>query len=240
MAVGGTTGQVLAKVSATDFDTHWVNQSGGDVAALEAEIAAARGDRTALDLRIGTISNFASPNAGAVVVGSYYDNAFHALNTVTLVGAANRVEMVPFYTSQRMRIDEIGVSLTVAAAGAFGRCFIYGSDATGWPYDLLFEGASDLEFDTTGFKAHSLDFTFDSGRQYWLGFRNSGSGTIRALNLGSSVNLGLNAATGNNYLNVIRNSIAFADPLPAIWSFVETERFVSGSVPSIRMRAAAV
>lgn len=40
---GGTTGQVLAKASGTDYDTEWVEQTGGggapvDVAALQAQI----------------------------------------------------------------------------------------------------------------------------------------------------------------------------------------------------------
>jgi hypothetical protein len=210
---------------------------GGDTSALETEIAEARGDRSDLNKRISTISNFASPNAGGVIVGQYYDNAFQGTASATLAGAANRIDMAPFYTSQRLRIDQLGVAVSTAAAGAFGRCFIYGSDEAGWPSELLYEGDGDLNFDTTGYKPHSLDFTFDAGRQYWLGVRYSSTGTIRAVNAGSAVNLGVNGAAGSNYFTVVRRTLAFATPLPANWNFVTGDRVANVAPPSIRMRA---
>lgn len=208
--------------------------------AIEAEIIAARGDRSSMDLRISTISNFASPNAGGVIVGQYYDNAFQGTASATLAGAANRVEMAPFYTSQPLRINQIGVAVSTATASALMKCFIYGSDANGWPDDLLYEGDTNLDVGTTGYKSHTLDFTFDSGRQYWLGRRCSSTGTIRAINTSSAVNLGVNGAAGSNYFTVLRRTITYATALPANWNFVTGDRVANVGPPSIRMRAAAL
>lgn len=207
--------------------------------ALAAEIAGARGDRSALALRLATISNFASPNAGGVIVGQYYDNAFQGTAATTLAGAANRVDMAPFYTSVPLRIDQLGVAVSTAVASALGRCFIYGSDADGWPDDLLYEGDSNLDFGGTGYRSHTLDFTFDSGRQYWVGVRHSSTATVRAINVSSAVNLGAFSSTGTTYFTMVRRTLTFATPLPAEWAFVASDR-TSANPPSIRMRAAAL
>lgn len=59
--VGGADGQVLAKASATDFDTEWVDQTGGggtgDVtqAELDAETAARAAADSALDTRVDAL-----------------------------------------------------------------------------------------------------------------------------------------------------------------------------------------
>lgn len=212
----------------------------GDTAlaeALTAEIAEARGDRSSLNLRISTISNFASPNAGGIIPGQYYDNAFQGTGSATAAGSANRVEMAPFYTSQTLRIDQIGVAVSTASAGAFMKCFIYESGADGWPNELLYEGDTNLDVGTTGFKFHALDFTFDSGRQYWLGVRYSGAGTIRTINVSSAVNLGINGNAGSNYFTALRRTITYANPLPANWDFVNGDRAANVTPPSIRMRA---
>lgn len=68
MASGGTTGQVLAKKSNTDYDTEWVNQSGGG-AAVWGSITGDLDDQTdlkdALDAKQDVISNLATIESGA-------------------------------------------------------------------------------------------------------------------------------------------------------------------------------
>lgn len=68
MAAGGTTGQVLAKKSNTDYDTEWVNQSGGG-AAVWGSITGDLDDQTdlknALDAKQDVISNLATIESGA-------------------------------------------------------------------------------------------------------------------------------------------------------------------------------
>jgi len=214
------------------------NLTPSELLALRDEIIAARGDRSLLGERIGTISNFASPNAGGIVVGRYYDNAFHSANNAANTGSANRVIMGPFYTSAPMRIDQIGVTVHTNNTSS-GRCFIYGSGDDGWPDDLLFEGETDLAFNTTGYKSHSIDFTFETGRQYWLGLRHSGAGAILALAAATSVNLGPSSATANTYISSILATIDFTTPLPLNWDFTPTH-LNALTPPSIRMRAAAL
>lgn len=221
-----------------------VDASGGvpqeDFDALAAEVSAARGDRSALDLRISTISNFASPNAGGVIVGQYYDNAFHAQATGVLAGAAGRFDLAPFYTSVPLTIDQIGVAVSTGVGGALIRCAIYGSDSNGWPDGLLFYGGSDLDCSTTGFKFHDMTsslFTFDSGRQYWLGVHSSSSAAIRRISVNVSPSLGVNGASGTNYFTILRRTVTYASGAPDPWNFVAAERAVVNP-PSIRMRAA--
>lgn len=208
--------------------------------ALDAEIAAARGNRSALADRISTISNFASPNAGGIVVGGYYDNSFHGAVATAVPGPAGGAEMAPFYTSERMRIDQIGVFVSPLITGALGKCFIYGSGINNWPDNLLFEGSDDLLFSTTGYKSHSLDFTFDSGRLYWLGVHQSSNSTLRRVNTNSAVNLGLSGPAATTYYTVIRRVIEYGTPLPASWNFLPSDRVANVPPLSIRMRAAAL
>ena len=206
---------------------------------LEAEVADARGDRGSLDRRISTISNFASPNAGGIVVGSYYDNAFHGTANATLIGVANRLDLAPFYTSQPLRIDQIGTLVSTAATGTELKLVLYGSTDEGWPEDLLFESMP-LSAATTGHKFDTLDFTFDSGRQYWLGVRHSGAPTLRTLNLSTVVNLGCTSATAQTYFTLLRRTVPFADPAPDPWNFQPSDRLANTTPPAIRMRAAAL
>jgi hypothetical protein len=215
----------------------WASQS--DFTSLQSEIIAARGDRSNLNLRISTISNFASPNVGGNIVGQYYDNAFQATGSGTLAGVANRLDLAPFYTSSKLRIDQIGIAVSTAVASSLAKVVIYSSDSDGWPDTLLYEGDSDLDCSTTGYKFHTLDFTFDSGRQYWLGVRYNSNQTIRAVQASSAVNLGVNGSNGGNYFTILRKTVNYTDPTPATWSFVATDR-VSLNPPSIRMRAAAL
>lgn len=224
----------------TALDSKAAASVGTDVGTLATEIEAARGDRSSLALRLATISNFASPNAGGVIVGRFYDNAFQGANSGTGAGAAGRVEMSPFYTSVRLRIDQIGVAVSTGVASSLLRCFIYGSDADGWPDELLYEGGADLSGATTNsFVFHTLDFTFDSGRQYWLGVRFSSTTTLRTIANGSMPNLGLAASNGSTYATMLRRTVAFATPLPASWGFV-TGDLSAGNPSSVRMRAAAI
>jgi hypothetical protein len=216
------------------------NLTPSQLVALVEEVVAARGSRSNLNNRISTISNFASPNAGSNIVGQYYDNAFHGAGRTTLAGAANRLDMAPFYTSTPLRIDQLGVGVSTAQAGSLMRCFIYGSGDDGWPDDLLYEGPSDLSGAATGYVNHTLDFTFENGRQYWMGVRWSGTTTVRAIPLSSAMNLGANGSNATQYFTTIRRTLAFATPLPANWNFVAGDRSANVAPPAMTFRAAAL
>lgn len=231
-------GRIAVALSAGTYETFAKEaEAGGDISALQSEIATARGGRAALGDRLSVISNFASPNAGGVVIGQYYDNAFHASGAATLAGAANRIDLSPFYTSAPMTIDQIGVAVSTGAAAAQGKVVIYASGATGWPSTLFFESGA-LDFATTGFKSETLDFTFQSGTQYWVGVRHSSTATLRAVAIASSPNIGLLTSAATTYGTVLRRTLTFADPAPAVWNFVNGDRVAAINPTSIRFRAA--
>ena len=187
---------------------------------------------------VAIISNFASPNGGGYVPGQYYDNSFHAAASSNLAGAANRVEMAPFFVSESVTIDRLGVAVQpTAVASSLLRCFIYGSNSQGWPDQLLYEGASDLSGAAVAYVAHTLTFSFNTGIQYWLGVRYTSNTTIRGVNLSSSVNLGLSTAAGTTYATKILRAITFANALPQSWAFQASD-LETGVCPSIRFRAA--
>ncbi|MDO5606482.1 MAG: hypothetical protein Q4G25_15105 [Paracoccus sp. (in: a-proteobacteria)] len=190
--------------------------------------------------RIGVISNFASPAAGGVVSGRYYDNAYHATNAGAQAGAVNRADVFPFFVSSPFAVDAIGVVVTAAAAGGLGRCFIYDAGDDGWPDKLLWEADSNLDFGATGHRQHLLPdpFVFDRGRAYWLGLRHSSTAAVRSVVASSCVNLGLAGPTGSTYFTACRRIIPFSDPLPSKWGFSAGELVASAGVPSVRMRAA--
>jgi hypothetical protein len=186
---------------------------------------------------VAIISNFASPNVGGYVVGQYYDNSFHAAASGVIAGAANRAEMSPFFVSESVTIDQIGVSVSTAVAGSLLKCFIYGSNSQGWPDQLLYEGSDDLSGAAVAYVGHTLDFSFNTGIQYWLGVRYSANTSVRGVGLSSLGNLGLSTASGTTYDTKVLRNITFANALPQSWAFQDSD-LNTGICPSIRFRAA--
>jgi hypothetical protein len=186
---------------------------------------------------VAIIGNFASPNAGGHVVGQYYDNSFHAAGSGVTAGAANRAEMSPFFVSERVTIDQLGVAVHSSVAGSLLKCFIYGSNSQGWPDQLLFEGDDDLSGAAVAYVSHTLDFSFNTGIKYWLGVRYSANTTVRGVGLSSLGNLGLSTAAGTTYDTKVLRTIPFANALPQSWEFQASD-LATGLCPSIRFRAA--
>ena len=187
---------------------------------------------------VAIISNFASPNAGGYIPGQFYDNAFHAVPPQNLAGAANRAEMSPFFVSENLTIDQLGVAIQpTAIASALLRCFIYDSTSQGWPDQLLYEGDTDLSGAAVAYVAHDLDFSFNTGIQYWIGVRYSSNTTIRGINFASCCNLGLSTGASASYETKVLRNIPFANALPQSWAFQDSD-LGTGVCPSIRFRAA--
>jgi hypothetical protein len=186
---------------------------------------------------VGVFGNFASPNAGGYVVGRYYDNSFHANNSQTITGAANRVEMSPFFVSESLTIDQLGVSVSTAVAGSLLKCLVYDSNSHGWPDQLLYEGGNDLSGAAVAYVSHTLDFSFNTGIKYWLGVRYSDNTTVRGVGRTSLGTLGLSDAEGTTYDTKVLRNISFANALPQSWAFQPSD-LNTGICPSIRFRAA--
>lgn len=186
--------------------------------------------------QLGTVSNFVSPNAGGIVAGQYYDNSFHGTASSTLIGAANRIELAPYYTSSSLAIDRIGTVVSTAVAASLIKVVIYSADANGWP-DLLLYETGELSAATTGLKEETLAFTFLSGVQYWVGVRHSATATLRCINVSSAVTLGLTSATSTSYATVLRRTLTFATAATSPWVFTNSDRVANVKPPSIRFRA---
>lgn len=217
------------RANAIDFDVYEATMD--DVAEAHA------GART-LNERITAVAAYASPNAGAFLVGAYYDNSFHAGALTTLAGAANRVEMAPFVSAVPLIIDQLGIAVSAAAASSQLKCFIYSSDENGWPDELLYEGDTNLDGSTTGYKWHSLQFRFEAGKRYWVGVRCSSTASYRAIPLASALSLGLSGSNATSYFTVIRRTLTYGTALPASWGFTSSDLVAGITPPSIRMRGA--
>lgn len=205
------------------------------LATLQAEIAEARA-------QLSAVSAFAAPNAGGIVPGRYYDNATTSAPNVSYTSAVDRVEMTPFITPRQLRVDQIGFAVATAGSAAYGRAFAYEAGADGWPSDLLFEGATDLDLNSVNFRGHTLasPITFEANRVYWVGWRFGAATTyavLRGLGVSSAPNLGLAGSSNNTYCSVLRRTIPFATRMPATWGFVESDMGANIVPPSIRMRA---
>jgi len=192
---------------------------------------------TALTSRISTISNFASPNAGGVVVGQYYDNSFQGSASGTLIGAANRIDLAPYYTSVDLPIDRIGCGVSTAVAASLFKIVIYNSESNGWPSTLAYE-SGDLSGATATFAEATLSFTFLKGTQYWVGVRHSSTCTLRTVAVASAVNLGLTSNNAANYATVLRRTLTYATAATSPWNFTNADRVANITPPSIRFRAA--
>lgn len=206
----------------------------GSELVLDSQV---RGGASSLSERLGTISNFASPNAGGVVTGQYYDNSFQGTASSTLAGAANQIDLAPYYTSVTLPIDQIGAAVSTAVASSQFKIVIYDADASGWPNNLLYETAA-LSSAATGYFSETLSFTFQSGRIYWLGIRKSSTATFRTINVSSAVNFGLTSSSASNYATILRRTVTFANAAPDPWVFTNTDRTANITPPSIRFRAA--
>lgn len=208
---------------------------------VRQEVIDARGSRSSLNLRISTISNYASPNAGGVIVGDYYDTSFHAANTGTVAQLANRLQMSPFFCSTPFSIDQLGIAITTAGtAGTLARCCIYSSNGDFFPDALEYSGALELDVSTTGYKAHTLSFTFESGRAYWIGVNGSGSFTMRGMPSTSCVNFGMTNPDSATYRKGIqRTSVSSGSALPDPFTFTSADlNDIGTAIPTFRMRAA--
>jgi hypothetical protein len=195
-----------------------------------------RGGALSTKERINTISNFASPNAGGVISGQFYDNSFHGGASGTLASRANGFDLAPYYTSTPITIDTIGCSVSTGSASSLFKIVIYSSSINGFPENLLYE-SGDLSSAAAGFFGATLNFTFQSGTQYYLGVRTSSTSTLRTIPITSAVNMGLLSSSATSYTTILRRTITYATAAPAIWNFVNADRIANITPPSIRFRA---
>jgi hypothetical protein len=119
--------------------------------------------------------------------------------------AANGRYLTPFTTQEPMIIDAIGFQNNASATTV--KFAIYEASANGSP--------SILRAETTAATAaasvvvlHTLNFTFEAGKQYWLQIRTLGSILLPVINHGAPI-IGINNAQ-NNYYSGIQTTLTFA------------------------------
>lgn len=192
-----------------------------------------------VDDKLTLYARFSSPLALGPVSGQFYDQSIDATGPGTLTGAANRLDLSPFFAPVDFTVDQIGVSVSTGVGSAVGRCVVYASTTGGWPGARLFYGAADLDFSSNAYVAHTIAspfFTFTADTLYWVGVHQSSTATLRTGSLGGSLNLGVNGSNGTSYFNILRRSVTYASGAPDPWTFVSSDR--ANALPvSIRMRA---
>ncbi len=176
----------------------------------------------------------------ALIAGGYYDNADRAVVSATLATGANALTLAPFWPAMGAAIDNIGVAIATATAGALFHIVIYGAGADGWPGNKLYE-SSDLSAALTGYVgATPLGFSgFAGGAGYWLGLLASANFVVRAISQAATAPLGLSNGAGTAYNSVLRKAVQFGPGMaPATWVYIDSERQPI-TPPSIRFRVAA-
>ena len=186
---GGTTGQVLAKNSGTDYDTHWVTGGGGGSVATDAlfdakgDLPVGTGADTADRVAVGSDGQvlvadstqtagvkWAANNAGGgdyFRSGYYYTGATPA-SVTTLATATPRLHFTPFIVPARRSFDRIGINVSTAATGGSGGTLSFGIYGTtdGSPGTLIMN-TSTISSESTGSKEMVIAQTLDPGL-YWL------------------------------------------------------------------------
>ena len=196
LPTGGTAGQVLAKIDGTDFNAEWITTSSGGGSGS------------------GTPTHVVIPPRTGYIVSP----AANATAIVTGTASANRLTLIPFIPNNTITSSELSINVSTAAAGSLARILIF-SNLNGVPDTKLYESAS-LDCSTTGIKAASTSFTFNSGTIYWIGVHsNQGGAVYRAFSPNSL--LPISYASVGGLANVIWIVMSYAlGSLPSQIDFV--------------------
>jgi hypothetical protein len=152
----------------------------------------------------------------------------------TVPVAANFLYASPMAIQHPVNINQIGVEITTAAAGATQlRLGLYRADADGEPGALVY-GSAPLAADTTGPKTESISpaKTLEPGL-YWLAIASNGSPTVRAISPSMTL-WGLTSLGDSSHDVRVDRSFPFAT-LPDPWG---TPSNWSASVPNMMVRIA--
>ncbi len=169
--------------------------------------------------------------------GAHIDQSTTANAPTTLAAVENRVYLSPFFVTDAIEIDRIGVSLSATDPAARIRLGIYSSDSRGRPDSLAFSSA-DMNASATGYLFESLTFTFKASSIFWLAFHSVFTPTPRSIPVNGQRSLGLGTGVnGTAYMTCIHRTVTYASGLPSAWGHLNSE-LVSAVMPSIRMRVA--
>lgn len=169
--------------------------------------------------------------------GRWFDQCLLSAAHATLTGVAGRVDVCGLLRPFDVAINQAGVEVTTAVAAATGRVVIYGATSAGVPGPLLYLGTEDLDLSTVGFKFHTLAFTFQAGKLYYVGFMHGSTAVIRAIQGYSLPAFGLASSTAASPLSVLSQTVTYPNA-PAEFAFDASAHLATRAAPSVRMRVA--
>ena len=177
---GGTTGQVLSKVSDTDFDFEWVNNAGGGGGVTSVNTRTGDVVLTSIDVNLGNADNTSDANkpvSTATQTALDFKIPFIYLSPQTLTDAAtiaydvdNGVNAIVTITADRTL-----AAITNAAAGQSGALTVIQGGAGGWTLTLdasqtdLLGTLADIAALATGEEAEIAWRTIDGANfKFWI------------------------------------------------------------------------
>jgi hypothetical protein len=140
--------------------------------------------------------------------GAFIGNEVGGVTLSTLAQTANRIVGTPKSFPRDTQVDQLGVSVSTAVAGALFRVQIYDTDADGRPTTLLVESA-DISGATaaTVFATLGATFTFLAGKTYFIAVHSSANATLRTISTTGVVGFSWsNAATPAQYIALVRTA----------------------------------
>lgn len=117
-------------------------------------------------------------------------------STITDVPAVNTVRYMPFLVNgATLTLDQMAISVQIAAASSFVRVGIYAADTDWQPTTLVVDGGA-LDTSTTGQKTASISTTLPPGRYLMAMNATVGTPTLRGFRGGHAL-IGYNATLSN-------------------------------------------
>ena len=209
-----------------------------DLVANITEVQDARFSQSTLANNIGAHSLRLDNHKTAKRSGQWYDNSNQGQSLGSTAGAANRMDLAPYFVGRDFEIDRFAIMVTTANAGSQVKVVIYTSDFEGWPDILIYESIA-LDTSTTGAKEVTVDppLYMDRGKQYWFGVRHSSNPSIRTITASTSATLGMTNSSSSANFTITRRTVLFADPAPNPYDFPNNSGLGSNqNSPSVRFR----
>lgn len=151
--------------------------------------------------------------SGTHIPGKLYDTATAQTNGMNnFNSAANGRYLTPFTTQETMVIDAIGFQNNASSTSV--KFAIYEASANGSPAVLRVETTSQTAAASV-VVLHTLNFTFEAGKQYWLQIRTLASILLPTINHGAPI-VSMNTAM-NSYVSGIQSPLTFATPTEAFF-----------------------
>jgi len=193
---GGTTGQVVSKLSATDFDTGWVTVtgSGGAVTGASGDEVIITGGGPA---PTGGYELWVDLSAPPAVTGG---TSAVSLTRVTgdwiiplgqavvnnMFANSGVMYVAPWIADATFMTTDVACVMNTAVANVLFRGVIYSDTGGGWPNALLFD-TGQLSFNgTVGTQSVTGSVSFTAGQVYWLGGVSQNGVTAQPRGIGTS------------------------------------------------------